>query len=654
MREIRKPIYWIAISALVIAPLIAGLLTFRDYGESPDESSLYTYSEYSLQAYRKFFSLGFDPDLGKGIVRYYGPAFVMGANLFARLFNMLTNNLLKTDAWHLAYFLVFQACVLGFYSLVKRWLSKPAALTTSLLFLFQPLLWGHAFINPKDLPFMAFFLASVLTGLSMQEKLFPVTINWNLPNFAQIKQEWHFSELPDRKKAIVFLLIVFTFLALFIFGQKGLADIATNVIKVIYASDPERIPGNLFAFFAQNYRSTPVDLYAVKLLKLINVAFGILIVCFLVLAVFFLRRIFSTTLSFLNNQSLRQFFKDTFGYLRDPAVLFAGLILGLTISVRVIGPFAGIIVFVIAFNRAKSKVFPVFLAYFIFAIIVMYLTWPYLWPDPIGRLKTSLIVMSEFPWNGKVLYNGTYYRSDQLPVSYVPGLFGLQFTEPAVLLFIVGLCVFACRVWKRAVNIDYPLLVTTWGLLPFIAFTVLRPSLYDNFRQLFFIVPPLFMIVGLALEKLFKYTKNWFLQVSVIILFLLAGILPIIHLHPYQYVYYNAFTGGLQGASRQFEADYWGTSFREAIEYINQIAPQNAHVVVFAAGNIDRVTRYARPDLVIDSINSTRFDPVTGYSYAIVSTRGDRNLKNFTDWKTLYTVERDGNIFAIIKQRPIP
>jgi len=45
---------------------------------------------------------------------------------------------------------------------------------------------------------------------------------------------------------------------------------------------------------------------------------------------------------------------------------------------------------------------------------------------------------------------------------------------------------------------------------------------------------------------------------------------------------------------------------------------------------------------------------VTGYSYAIVSTRGDRNLKNFTDWKTLYTVERDGNLFAIIKQRPIP
>jgi hypothetical protein len=162
------------------------------------------------------------------------------------------------------------------------------------------------------------------------------------------------------------------------------------------------------------------------------------------------------------------------------------------------------------------------------------------------------------------------------------------------------------------------------------------------------------LIVGLALEKLLQHVKNWCLQVFVIILFLLAGVLPIFHLHPYQYVYYNSFTGGLQGASRQFEADYWGTSFREAVEYINQHAPQNAHLIVFAAGNIDRITRYARPDLIIDSINSTRFDPAIGYSYAIVSTRGDRDLKNFTDWQTLYTVDRDGNVLAIVKQRPIP
>ena len=117
----------------MIAPLIAGFLTFRDYSESADESSLYSYTEYSLQAYHKFFSLEFDPNLGKGNFRYYGPAFLMGANLFARLCNMLTNNLLKTDAWHLAYFLAFQACVLGFYFLANRWLSKPAALVASLL-----------------------------------------------------------------------------------------------------------------------------------------------------------------------------------------------------------------------------------------------------------------------------------------------------------------------------------------------------------------------------------------------------------------------------------------------------------------------------------------------------------------------------------------
>ena len=31
----------------------------------------------------------------------------------------------------------------------------------ALLFASQPLIWGHSFINSKDLPFMVFFLASI-------------------------------------------------------------------------------------------------------------------------------------------------------------------------------------------------------------------------------------------------------------------------------------------------------------------------------------------------------------------------------------------------------------------------------------------------------------------------------------------------------------
>jgi len=42
-----------------------------------------------------------------------------------------------------------------------------AAFAAAALFASQPLLWGHAFINPKDPPFMAFFLGSVWLGFRM-------------------------------------------------------------------------------------------------------------------------------------------------------------------------------------------------------------------------------------------------------------------------------------------------------------------------------------------------------------------------------------------------------------------------------------------------------------------------------------------------------
>jgi hypothetical protein len=36
-------------------------------------------------------------------------------------------------------------------------------------------------------------------------------------------------------------------------------------------------------------------------------------------------------------------------------------------------------------------------------------------------------------------------------------------------------------------------------------------------------------------------------------------------LHPDQYVYYNAFVGGTDGAQRKFKLDYWANSYAEAV-----------------------------------------------------------------------------------------
>jgi hypothetical protein len=37
-------------------------------------------------------------------------------------------------------------------------------------------------------------------------------------------------------------------------------------------------------------------------------------------------------------------------------------------------------------------------------------------------------------------------------------------------------------------------------------------------------------------------------------------------LHPDQYIYYNAFVGGVEGAERKFKLDYWANSYAEAVK----------------------------------------------------------------------------------------
>ena len=103
-----------------------------------------------------------------------------------------------------------------------------------------------------------------------------------------------------------------------------------------------------------------------------------------------------------------------------------------------IGPFAGILVSIYLLLRYKSRgILPIFSMGFI-AIVTTYLFWPYLWTSPIDHFLKSITVMSDFPWNGKVLFNGEFYAANSLPLYYIPLLLTIQLTEPIVVLFSSG------------------------------------------------------------------------------------------------------------------------------------------------------------------------------------------------------------------------
>ena len=160
---------------LIATALVIGLLTFRDYGFTWDEPLFYGYADALGYAYNpaNWFSGHFDLNNSYGPSasdhKNRGPAYLLLAREPVYFIEKFRVN--PDDAWHLVNFLTFLLGACFLYKICERFVRPWAAFAASALFIFQPLLWGHAFINPKDPPFLVFLTGSVYLGFRMVDQL---------------------------------------------------------------------------------------------------------------------------------------------------------------------------------------------------------------------------------------------------------------------------------------------------------------------------------------------------------------------------------------------------------------------------------------------------------------------------------------------------
>jgi hypothetical protein len=113
-------------------------------------------------------------------------------------------------------------------------------------------------------------------------------------------------------------------------------------------------------------------------------------------------------------------------------------------------------------------------------------------------------------------------------------------------------------------------LVILAAVFPIVYIAVRRPIVYDGLRHILFVLPLLAILAALALvfvcERLRPRTAKAVLGLGGI--YLLYHLAILTHLHPHEYVYFNRLVGGLPGAYGRFETDYWGNSYREAVEIL--------------------------------------------------------------------------------------
>jgi hypothetical protein len=630
--------------------LVIGIVVADDYGTTTDDPGLQEYADHVIRIYQEGLSGQISLDPGPANLRYYGPAFLTTEKIVEGAVTGIDSHLDRTTLWHFSTFFMFLIGVIAIYSVALNLFDRNIALGVAVLYATQPILWGHAFINGKDIPFLTAFLASIALGIRM-ENVIPDAqssnkkINLQNNILADITKT-----RAGFKRKFGFGLVVLSAFTLFQILISSWPNKLISDFIHFGINNPSSFSGRLFNSWAPNATGLQAGVYIQKATNLAQSTLFLVLV--LIWSAFLFFAIFSApkTRDALKTLILPIPWKKTGTYLKSPVVWAAAITLAISVAIRVLAPFAGALVFIYLLIKKRMQAIPVFLVYVLIAGFGAYLLWPYLWGSPVENFINSIRVMSNFPQDNLQLLNGERYASSGLPFFFLPELLSIQFTIPTLILFIVGAVLLINK--RKSFNGKGPLIgiLLLWFGLPLAYSLLFRPTTYNNFRQWLFIVPPLFLIGGFGLSALGSWLSNNYRYGLAIVFLIGISAWPIIQLHPYEYIYYNALVGGVKGASGRFELDYWATALTEAAHQLNSIAPEGSRVVVWAA-NEGAVKEIARKDLLVERNRGGTFDVETGYNYAVISLAHGRDLNTpYPNGRTVIDITRAGTSLAIVKQ----
>jgi len=368
----------------------------------------------------------------------------------------------------------------------------------------------------------------------------------------------------------------------------------------------------------------------------------------------------SLCLGFEMADSITQDTKD-----KTRKIFLAAFVLGIATSIRILSPFAGILVFIYFLvslaGKHNFRTWRYFFYYGLTAIIVMVATWPFLWESLFTNFINVFILMSDNPTNLGILFGGIKYSASELPRRYLPVFMSITLTEPTWFLFVLG---FILGYWKllkeRTANFKTQLTSLSLTFIYFLttyAYVLIRkPAMYDGMRHFFFILPPIFIFTGFAFEfvcekltLLLRSHKAMWLHAGLGLLLISPGIIGIINLHPYEYAYYNSFVGGTNGAFRNYETDYWLTCYKDAVEQINLNETTPVNIFVFREAYI--AGKYTNENVHVFDIRGKSKKILTG-DYVLINTRTNEDISYVINIPITTEIKRGNATFCIIKQVP--
>jgi Dolichyl-phosphate-mannose-protein mannosyltransferase len=335
------------------------------------------------------------------------------------------------------------------------------------------------------------------------------------------------------------------------------------------------------------------------------------------------------------------------------AIAYAGLAIALSAPIHRGASWRGVLAFA---GRSALSLAPAFLI----AYAIMISAWPWAALAPLNPLR-AMSAFVDFHYPIQTFLSGHIYHMAEVPRWYVPTYIAIKL--PLWLLAGAALAlalVFLPQRTARSTNIAWrkeTLLVAVAALLPLICEVAAAGPAFSGMRHFLFTVPPLAVLAGLGIDGLFGRLEAASRLAAAVAAALLLGCLTwnantLYRLHPDEYLFFNPLVGGLAGASRHYDTDYWVNIMPEAVEdlehYLDRtegaagMARPRRHYLVVVCG--ERLPFEREAD---SRLEWTRDLNRGDFFIAPTNMNCDRAL----DGRVVATIERLGVVIGVVKDR---
>jgi hypothetical protein len=295
------------------------------------------------------------------------------------------------------------------------------------------------------------------------------------------------------------------------------------------------------------------------------------------------------------------------------------------------------------------------------AYVIMILAWPWAALAPLNPIR-GLLAFSEYQYAIRTVLAGQIYEMANVPRLYVPiyilvrvpllTLFGAAMAMAFVLL--PRLTAAATPLPRRDIA-----LVSLTVIFPLVCQVVCHGPAFTGMRHFLFVIPALATLAGIGLDAaITALAARGRVVVSgglaVVTACFVWNAVTLVRLHPYEYLFYNTAVGGLEGASRRYDLDYWFGSMPEALNqleaYLRRTMPIDAglptqvYSVAVCGERLEFEKSVTLPQLRWD------FKPEWNQSEFFIAPT-HMNCDSDLDGKVIGTVERLGVIIAYVKDR---